>query len=116
MYRNISSLPLANNTSELVTSSVFDVDVVGEEKNAFVYVVVVLGFYFIGITSLMIKYMKREKEDFEAEKSLEKYLKTAPRSCFEQRATPSGRLALGALNTINILTQPKSADGRITFV
>ncbi|KAK2152074.1 hypothetical protein LSH36_340g02031 [Paralvinella palmiformis] len=98
------------------TTTQDDDDISIRQKDALLYIIVVLGFYSLGVICLMVKYLKEEKKDIEEEIVLENFLKNKPQTPHEQRARPSGRLALNAFNAANLLIQPSSSHGRVTFV
>ncbi|KAI0225883.1 hypothetical protein LSAT2_023369 [Lamellibrachia satsuma] len=85
------------------------------DGNALVYIVVVLGFYSIGIVVLMIRYLKNERRDLIEEKMLDDFFRTTPRTLNDDRARLGGKLALNALNAVSVISQPSSSR-KVTFV
>ncbi|KAK2178948.1 hypothetical protein NP493_522g02025 [Ridgeia piscesae] len=112
MCLNISSLSSdvsrANLTTQTAASAATD-------GNALVYIVVVLGFYSIGIVVLMIRYLKNERQDLVEEKMLDDFFRTTPRTLNDDRGRLGGKLALNALNAVSIISQPSSSR-KVTFV
>ena len=86
------------------------------QKNAFLYIIVVLGFYSLGVLLLIVYYLKRERKDLEEEKMLEDYLQSKPLTASQERTRPTGRLLLSAFNTVHIVIQSENSAGKITFV
>ena len=48
------------------------------QKDALLYIIVVLTFYSLGVVIMMIKYLKRERRELEEERMLEDFLKHRP--------------------------------------
>ena len=107
---------LTHNMTHNMTSGVSD-SVSYAKRDAFIYIIAVLGFYSIGVVCMMVKYLQEEKRDLEEEILLEQFMKNKPQTANQQRAKPFGRLALDAFNAANLVVQPSSSDhGRVTFV
>jgi archaellum biogenesis protein FlaJ (TadC family) len=85
------------------------------DEHAIYYIIVVLLFYSFGIVFMMVKYMKKEREELEETKMYKEYVKAARDRCTQSKFVPTNRLALTALNTVNVISQPYDEE-RITFV
>ncbi|CAG0900842.1 unnamed protein product [Darwinula stevensoni] len=85
-----------------------------DDASAVVYIVVVLSFYSLGIVVMIFKYMQKEKREFEETKMYSEYLEAARSKNFQSRFRPMNRLALNALNTVNVF--PAGDSSRVTFV
>lgn len=91
------------------------------EGDPMVYIVTVLIFYSCGIVILMVNYMRKEQNETEEENLYKLYVEKARDRCNEinnpNRGSSLNRLALHALNAINIIPQSnQEPDKRITFV
>lgn len=85
-----------------------------DDASAVVYIVVVLSFYSLGIVIMIFKYMQKEKREMEETKMYSEYLEAARAKNFQSRFRPMNRLALNALNTVNVF--PAGDSSRVTFV
>ncbi|KAG8183835.1 hypothetical protein JTE90_025718 [Oedothorax gibbosus] len=88
------------------------------QRNAVIYIVVVLFFYSFGIGIMMIKYMRKEAEEQEEFKMYRRYLndsKDTPADAMS-RGRLANRLALQALNMVNVIPQTSQAGSKVTFV
>ena len=85
------------------------------DEHAVYYIVVVLLFYSFGIVFMMVKYMRKERQELEETKMYKEYVKAARDRCTQSKFVPANRLALTALNTVNVIAQP-CAEEKITFV
>ena len=65
-----------------------------ESRDALIYIIVVLAFYALGIAVMMIKYLKRERQELEEEQILEEY-RQALRKQHEPSSTRTKPKALG---------------------
>ncbi|CAG0891961.1 unnamed protein product [Cyprideis torosa] len=86
-----------------------------DEKNAVLYIIVVLSFYSLGIVIMMVKYMKkhdRQMEDF----NYQDYIQAQRNRMTQARWRPLNRLALSALNTANVIPQTVSKERRVTYL
>ena len=72
-----------NVTANVITA---DPDATKQEQlNAFMYIIIVLGFYFIGVLIMLVKYIKRERRDYEEEKFLQDLFHYPKRTLAEER-------------------------------
>uniref|UniRef100_T1JEY9 Uncharacterized protein n=1 Tax=Strigamia maritima TaxID=126957 RepID=T1JEY9_STRMM len=88
---------------------------VEEQTDAVVYIVVVLLFYSFGIIFMMVKYMRHEHREWEESKLYMRYINAA-RDQGTNRGRLTNRLALQALNTVNVIPQTTRISGKVTFV
>ncbi|GIY80056.1 uncharacterized protein CDAR_507451 [Caerostris darwini] len=87
------------------------------QRNAVIYIVVVLFFYSFGIGIMMIKYMRKEAEEQEEFKMYRRYMSdTYECSRPTSRGKLANRLALQALNMVNAIPQTSQAGSKVTFV
>lgn len=118
-FNSSSRFEKSQATNQITTSDPdSDPDERATQYDALMYIIVVLAFYSFGMVLMIIKYLKVERRDLEEEKVLEDYFKYKPSlsAHHRERSTSGGRLALSALNAANIISQPFSEEGRITFV
>merc|ERR1711997_10816 len=87
------------------------------EGDPLVLIVVVLLFYSCGIAISMIIYMKKEQSESDEEDLYKFYVEKARDRCdeYNNRGSPLNRLALQAVNTVNIVTLPDEQT-KVTFV
>ena len=69
---------LLTNTSSPTGSPQQGVQDESAQKDALLYIIVVLTFYSLGVVIMMIKYLKRERRELEEERMLEDFLKHRP--------------------------------------
>ncbi|GBM27896.1 hypothetical protein AVEN_187682-1 [Araneus ventricosus] len=88
------------------------------QRNAVIYIVVVLFFYSFGIGIMMIKYMRKEAEEQEEFKMYRRYMSDTydNNSSTTSRGRLANRLALQALNMVNAIPQTSQAGSKVTFV
>lgn len=88
------------------------------QKNAVIYIVVVLFFYSFGIGIMMIKYMRKEAKEQQECKMYRQYINAAHEQYLHStnRARLANRLALQALNTVNAIPQTTQVGSKVTFV
>lgn len=88
------------------------------QRNAVIYIVVVLFFYSFGIGLMMIKYMRKEAEEQEEFKMYRRYMSDAHENSVNStnRSRLANRLALQALNMVNAIPQTSQAGSKVTFV
>ncbi|XP_023211518.1 uncharacterized protein LOC111614378 [Centruroides sculpturatus] len=88
------------------------------QKNAVIYIVVVLFFYSFGIGIMMIKYMRKEAKEQQECKMYRQYINAAHEQYLHStnRARLANRLALQALNTVNAIPQTTQLGSKVTFV
>ncbi|CAL1277812.1 unnamed protein product [Larinioides sclopetarius] len=88
------------------------------QRNAVIYIVVVLFFYSFGIGIMMIKYMRKEAEEQEEFKMYQRYMSDTcdNLSSTTSRGRLANRLALQALNMVNAIPQTSQAGSKVTFV
>ena len=91
------------------------------QNDALLYIIVVLAFYSFAIVFMLIKYLKQERSDLEEDSLLEAYLRARPSwalGYYRNRTvyTTPAKLALTALNTVNVVVQPSNKGGKVTFV
>ncbi|KAF8794531.1 uncharacterized protein LOC129961784 [Argiope bruennichi] len=88
------------------------------QRNAVIYIVVVLFFYSFGIGIMMIKYMRKEAEEQEEFKMYRRYMSDTCDnfSSTTSRGRLANRLALQALNMVNAIPQTSQAGSKVTFV
>ena len=108
LYRNSPS------TSSFPTNTESTSEV--KQKDALLYIIVVLMFYSLGMIIMLIGYLKREREELEEERHLHDFLKTPPPTVWTHRGCSSGKLALQAFNAASFITQPNTSEGKVTFV
>lgn len=101
-------------TSFNVTSPEFD----ESQRNAVVYIVVVLFFYSFCIGFMMIRYMQKEAQEQQEVKKYRRYINMAQDQYLASisRARLANRLALQALNTVNAIPQTSQCGSKVTFV
>ncbi len=99
-----------------LTTPASDVNFDTSQKDALLYIILVLGFYSLGVVIMMIKYLKRERIDLEEEKMLEDFLKLKPRTVTMERQRLSGKLCLNAFNAASVISQPEQPHGKVTCV
>ncbi|XP_040580092.1 uncharacterized protein [Lepeophtheirus salmonis] len=88
------------------------------EGDPMIYIITVLTFYSCGIIILMYNYMKKEQREQEEANVYKQYLDKA-RSRYEEfnnRGSSLNRLALQALNAVNVISQHNESGGRVAFV
>ena len=108
MQWNMPTIPPINTTTEEQP--------VAKQKDALLYIVVVLMFYSFGMITMLIGYVKRERKDQEEERYLQNFLKTPPPTVRTHRGCSGGKLALHALNAASSIPQPSTSKGKVTFV
>ncbi|GFQ72251.1 uncharacterized protein TNCT_220731 [Trichonephila clavata] len=88
------------------------------QRNAVIYIVVVLFFYSFGIGIMMIKYMRKEAEEQEEFKMYRRYMSGTYDSYANStsRGKLANRLALQALNMVNAIPQTSQSGSKVTFV
>lgn len=88
------------------------------QRNAVIYIVVVLFFYSFGIGLMMIKYMRKEAKEQEEFKMYRRYINDAHDNYVNStnRARLANRLALQALNMVNAIPQTHQVGSKVTFV
>ncbi len=86
------------------------------QKDAILYIIVVLLFYSFGIVVMIIGYLKKERKDLEEEKFLEDFLREPRPTPTENKTGLGAKLALQAINTAGLITQPNTSAGKVTFV
>ncbi|GFV66684.1 uncharacterized protein TNCV_2595042 [Trichonephila clavipes] len=88
------------------------------QRNAVIYIVVVLFFYSFGIGIMMIKYMRKEAEEQEEFKMYRRYMSDTYDSYANStsRGKLANRLALQALNMVNAIPQTSQSGSKVTFV
>lgn len=93
------------------------------DRDAVIYIVVVLCFYSFGIIFMMVKYMRKEEKELEEFEIYKSYLKANARdsagyqmyqNC--SRGRLANRLALQVLNTVNAIPQTNQLASKVTFV
>ena len=87
-----------------------------KQKDALLYIIVVLMFHSFGMVIMLIGYLKRERKELEEERHLQDFLKTPPPTVRAHRGCSSGKLALHAFNAASLITQPNTCKGKVTFV
>ncbi|XP_076373157.1 uncharacterized protein LOC143257964 [Tachypleus tridentatus] len=95
-----------------------DIQPVDNQKNALMYIVIVLLFYSFGIAIMMIKYMRKEVKEQEESKMYRRYINVVHEQHRNSmnRARLANRLALQALNTVNTILQTTQTGSKVTFV
>lgn len=79
-------------------------------------IIAVLFFYSCGIVVLMINYMKKEQNDFEENNLYKQYVDKRDRCDeYNSRGRCLNRLALQALNAVNVISQDDQGT-RVAFV
>lgn len=117
----------ANNLSALaetgrseIDGSLVDIELAEQisQRNAVIYIVVVLFFYSFGIGIMMIKYMRKEAKEQEEFKMYRRYINDAHEQYVNStnRARLANRLALQALNMVNAIPQTSQVGSKVTFV
>ncbi|XP_015908234.1 uncharacterized protein [Parasteatoda tepidariorum] len=88
------------------------------QRNAVIYIVVVLFFYSFGIGIMMIKYMRKEAEEQEEFKMYRRYMHDTHDNPMNSTNTArlANRLALSALNMVNAIPQTSQSGSKVTFV
>lgn len=88
------------------------------QRNAVVYIVVVLFFYSFCIGFMMIRYMQKEAKEQQECKKYRRYINMAQDQYLASisRARLANRLALQALNTVNAIPQTSQYGSKVTFV
>uniref|UniRef100_A0A023FYT5 Uncharacterized protein n=1 Tax=Amblyomma parvum TaxID=251391 RepID=A0A023FYT5_AMBPA len=88
------------------------------QRQALLYIVVVLFFYSFGIGFMMIRYMRQEAKEQEECKMYRRYINAAHEQYLNatNRARLANRLALQALNTVNAIPQTTHVGSKVTFV
>ncbi|TRY63388.1 hypothetical protein TCAL_03559 [Tigriopus californicus] len=90
------------------------------EGDPLFYIIAVLIFYSCGIVVLMINYMKKEQSDFEETNLYKQYIDKRDRCDeFNNRGRSLNRLALQALNAVNVISQQdgdNASSTKIAFV
>lgn len=88
------------------------------QRNAVVYIVVVLFFYSFCIGFMMIRYMQKEAKEQQEFKKYRRYINMAQDQYLASisRARLANRLALQALNTVNAIPQTSHCGSKVTFV
>ena len=104
---NIPTIPPAETTTEQPDT---------KQKDALLYIVVVLMFYSFGMIIMLIGYLKRERKDLEEQRYLQDFLKTPFPNARAHRGCSSGKLALHAFNAASFISQPSTSKGKVTFV
>ncbi|XP_076352775.1 uncharacterized protein LOC143248242 [Tachypleus tridentatus] len=105
-------------SSNLTQSENGDHEVESKQKNALMYIIVVLLFYSCGIGVMMIKYMRKEAKEQEECKMYRRYINAAHEQYLNatNRSRLANRLALQALNTVNAIPQTTQMGSKVTFV
>ena len=86
------------------------------EGDPLVYIIAVLIFYSVGIVILMINYMKKEQHEFEENNLYKQYVDKRDRlDDVNSRGRSLNRLALQALNAVNVISQDDQTT-RVQFV
>ncbi|XP_022243390.1 uncharacterized protein LOC111086109 [Limulus polyphemus] len=95
-----------------------DLQTESKQKNALMYIIVVLLFYSCGIGIMMIKYMRKEAKEQEECKMYRRYINAAHEQYLNStnRSRLANRLALQALNTVNAIPQTTQMGSKVTFV
>ncbi len=108
------------NRSQQETTSLAPGDTSTEEsirqKDAILYIIVVLMFYSFGVVVMIVGYLKKERKDLEEERFLEDFLREPRPTPIENKAGLGAKLALQAINTAGLITQPNTSTGKVTFV
>ncbi|GIY80055.1 uncharacterized protein CDAR_507441 [Caerostris darwini] len=88
------------------------------QKDAVVYIVVVLFFYSFCIGFMMIRYMQKEAKEQHECKKYRRYINMAQDQYLASmnRTRLANRLALQALNTVNAIPQTTNYGSKVTFV
>ncbi|KFM78674.1 hypothetical protein X975_17172, partial [Stegodyphus mimosarum] len=105
---------VASNTPDPATRLAEEIS----QRNAVIYIVVVLFFYSFGIGIMMIKYMRKEAKEQEEFKMYRRYMNDAHENYVKStnRARLANRLALQALNMVNAIPQTSQVGSKVTFV
>ncbi|CAN8027614.1 unnamed protein product [Ixodes persulcatus] len=95
-----------------------DKEAEASQRQALMYIVVVLFFYSFGIGFMMIRYMRQEAKEQEECKMYRRYINAAHEQYLNatNRARLANRLALQALNTVNAIPQTTHVGSKVTFV
>ncbi|CAN8003729.1 unnamed protein product [Ixodes hexagonus] len=95
-----------------------DKETEASQRQALMYIVVVLFFYSFGIGFMMIRYMRQEAKEQEECKMYRRYINAAHEQYLNatNRARLANRLALQALNTVNAIPQTTHVGSKVTFV
>ncbi|XP_035215830.1 uncharacterized protein LOC118189327 [Stegodyphus dumicola] len=93
-------------------------DFSNSQKDAVIYIVVVLFFYSFFIGFMMIRYMQKEAKEQQECKKYRRYINMAQDQYLASmnRARLANRLALQALNTVNAIPQTSQYGSKVTFV
>ncbi|KAG8183837.1 hypothetical protein JTE90_025720 [Oedothorax gibbosus] len=106
-----------NNTNRTAANST-EIPFDESQKDAVVYIVVVLFFYSFCIGFMMIRYMQKEAKEQQECKKYRRYINMAQDQYLASmsRARLANRLALQALNTVNAIPQTTNYGSKVTFV
>ncbi|XP_054707600.1 uncharacterized protein LOC129217341 [Uloborus diversus] len=107
---------ISDNTTTIENASKLAEEI--SQRNAVIYIVVVLFFYSFGIGIMMIKYMRKEAKEQEEFKMYRRYMNDAHDNYVNStnRARLANRLALQALNMVNAIPQTSQVGSKVTFV
>ncbi|XP_064479578.1 uncharacterized protein LOC135392792 [Ornithodoros turicata] len=107
-----------SNFTEGVNSTSTGGPLEASQRQALLYIVVVLFFYSFGIGFMMIRYMRQEAKEQEECKMYRRYVNAAHEQYLNStnRARLANRLALQALNTVNAIPQTTHVGSKVTFV
>ncbi|GFV66662.1 uncharacterized protein TNCV_2594831 [Trichonephila clavipes] len=112
----MDSINKTNATNTFINEASATLD--DSQKDAVVYIVVVLFFYSFCIGFMMIRYMQKEAKEQQECKKYRRYIKMAQDQYFASmnRTRLANRLALQALNTVNAIPQTTNYGSKVTFV
>ncbi|KAH7936002.1 uncharacterized protein LOC119404883 [Rhipicephalus sanguineus] len=107
-----------SSTSGTGSPAIDDRESEASQRQALLYIVVVLFFYSFGIGFMMIRYMRQEAKEQEECKMYRRYINAAHEQYLNatNRARLANRLALQALNTVNAIPQTTHVGSKVTFV
>ncbi|GBN02493.1 hypothetical protein AVEN_193731-1 [Araneus ventricosus] len=112
----MDSINKTNGTGTYMNGAASTLD--DSQKDAVVYIVVVLFFYSFCIGFMMIRYMQKEAKEQQECKKYRRYINMAQDQYLQSmnRTRLANRLALQALNTVNAIPQTTNYGSKVTFV